>query len=340
MNTHENDSKLRDMTSRSINYYVPPLVGKLLARIEQERFSRIGLFGFSDAMKWLYRILREKGIQTELYDWRNDFVGYDCGGGVVRNVKEVNDATDILLVLCPDNVNQMRDAVSFLLDNKLTKTPVIYEATEGYNPFYQESPYKEIAAKAKARAISMIEDEKLHNLIQSIKGIAHVPGEVVEFGTFNGGSAAIIVEAVNHFGKKPVLLFDTFKGIPKSRYGLDHRWSGTFSNNSYAQVKNAFKDLDHVQVFDGPVAETHTKVKGPVSFCHIAIDTLESAELLINYIWPMLSPGGMISVDDYGSFPNCLPLTVITDRLLKDRKPAFMWHTVATTGFFAIKGAH
>ena len=37
----------------------------------------------------------------------------------------------------------------------------------------------------------------------------------------------------------------------------------------------------------------------------------------MNYMWPKLSPRGIIAVCDYGSFPNAIPLTVFLDEFIK-----------------------
>lgn len=339
MNTIENDKKDRDLLSRQVNFYVPTLVDKLLRRLQNETPKTIALYGFGEAMKWLNRILKEQGNAPQLYDWRTKYVGWDCGGDTVTHISELKNSNDLLLVFCVENVNDMKAGAQYLLEHaKLAQVPAIYEAAEAYKPILQESPYKEIRDRARARAISMIEDEKLFNLMQIVRAVNGVPGDIAEFGCFQGGSAAIIVEAVNHFEKRPVWLFDTFKGIPPSKYGLDYRWKQTFTNNSYAQVKDIFSDAKNVQVINGPIQETHNKLDGKkLAFCHIAIDTAETAELLLNYVWPMLSSGGIIGVDDYGAFPNCLPLTIVTDRFFKDKKDVVLFHTAATTGFFAIK---
>jgi hypothetical protein len=322
--------------SVTTDFYVPELVKKLLNRIDGEPHKRIALFGFSDGMKWMYRLLRERGRDVALYDWRDEVVGWDCGGGIVEHVSKVKNAKDTLLVVCVGDHDEMKAAVRFLIDNEYDSLPAIYELTEAHNPFLHEEPWCGIRDRARARAISMISDDKLFNLAQYISLTSHIPGTVVEFGSFQGGSSAVIIEAVNHFGKKPVLIFDSYEGIPKSRYGLDHRWHMTFSNNSYSEVKNAFADCDNVQVIKGNVVETMEMVKAPVVFCHVAIDTLEACEAALTNIWPMLAPEGIIVVDDYGSWPNCVPLTVMTDKFFEGRTDAFKYQT-QWTGVFIMK---
>lgn len=320
----------------ALESYVPEVVKRLVNRIYEEPFRSVALYGFGDNMKWLFRILRENGRDPILCDFRKEFVGYDCGGKNVVLVDELANADDILVVDCLEEISALKASMRHLIVNKLDKLPVIYDRTQQHDPFHQEEPFRTIAQKARARAISMISDEQLFDLIQMIRAVKDVPGDVVEYGSLHGGSGAILVEAVNHFGKKPVWLFDTFAGIPKSRYGLDHRWNGAFSNNSYAEVKNAFRDCEHVKVVQGNICDTYAQARGPVSFGYVASDTLETGELLLNHIWPRLSPGGIIAVCDYGSYPNCIPLTVMTDMFLEDKENALVFHT-ARVGIFFMK---
>lgn len=322
--------------SGSTQNYIPPLVSKLLERIAEEPFGQIALYGFSDAMMWLTRLLREQGRTPLLCDWRDRYIGYDCSGLRVGHIKDIHDRKDTLLVACPDDHSELMSGVRYLIDNRYDAIPVIYQLVEPHDPVSQESPFREIAARARSRAISMISDDKLFNLIQYVRLTSHLEGALVEFGTYKGGSAAFIVEAANHYGKKPIMIFDSYEGIPKSKYGLDHRWTSTFSNNSYAQVRDAFKDCENVSVIKGNVMETCAQVKGPVAFCHIAIDTLEASERLLNHIWPLVLPEGIVVVDDYGSFPNCVPLTVMTDKFCETRPEVFKYLT-QWTGVFLMK---
>jgi len=318
--------------------HIPKVVRRLYKRIRQEPFEKVALYGFGDNMKWLYRILREEGKNPILCDWRKSFIGYDCGGETVVSVDKLDNSEHILVVSCIEEIGALKDSFRYLIEKKYDKLPVIYDRSEPHNPYKQEYPYKEIQEKARARAISMIGDDQLFDLMQFIRATAEVPGDVVEFGSLHGGSGAILVESVNHYanGKKPVWLFDTFAGIPKSRYGLDHRWNGAFSNNSYSDVSNAFKDCPNVKVVQGNICETYKQVKNPISFGYLASDTMETGELLLNFMWEKLSPGGIICVCDYGSYPNCIPLTVMTDIFLENKKNAIVFQPLRV-GIFIMK---
>lgn len=316
--------------------YVPVVVSRLMQRIHAEPFKSVALYGFGDNMKWLYRLLREQGREPILCDWRPDFVGYDCGGAEVVPVASLKDDPKTLLVVCVEEIHAMKAGMRYLIENNMNRMPVIYDRTEPHSPFHQEEPFKGIADRARARARSMISDAQLFDLIQFIRMTKDVPGDVVEYGSLHGGSGAVIVEAVKHYGEKPVWLFDSFAGIPESKYGLDHRWNGAFSNNSFKEVEAAFRDCANVKVVQGNITETHAVVENPLSFGYLASDTLESGELLLNFMWPRLSVGGIVAVCDYGSYPNCVPLTVITDKFFDDRDDALLFHT-ARVGIFAMK---
>lgn len=316
--------------------YVPDVVKRLMKRIRTESGAAVALYGFSGNMKWLHRLLKESGRHSILCDWREKFVGYDCGGEILVPIDTLKDNSNTLLVVCVEEIHAMKAAIRHLIDNKINSFPVIYDRTEYHSPFHQEEPFKGIAERAKTRAVSMITDAQLFDLIQFIRLTTHIEGDVVEYGSLHGGSGAILVEAVNHYGKKPVWLFDSFAGIPKSRYGLDHHWDGSFSNNSLKEVQSAFEDCEHVKVVAGNICETFDSVKNPISFGYLASDTLESGELLLNFMWPKLSPGGIISICDYGSYPNCVPLTVCVDKFFENKTEAFIYHT-ARVGIFIMK---
>lgn len=316
--------------------YIPQVVSRLMRRIRAERLETIALYGFGDNMKWLFRLLQADGLSPILCDWRPIFVEYDCGGKGLVSIDSLNDDPTTLLVVCVEELHEIKGAIRHLIDGQINRMPVIYDRAEPHSPFHQEQPFKGIAERARVRARSMISDAQLFDLIQLVRATSRVEGDVVEFGSLHGGSGAILVEAVNHYGKKPVWLFDSFAGIPKSKYGLDHRWDGAFSNNSFKEVQNAFADCPHVKVIGGNICETYNVVTNAVSFGYIASDTLESGELLLDFLWPKLSVGGIIAVCDYGSYPNCIPLTVMVDKFLEAKPDAFVFHT-GIVGIFVMK---
>ena len=51
-----------------------------------------------------------------------------------------------------------------------------------------------------------------------------------------------------------------------------------------------------------------------LSFCHIDVDVYQSAHDACSFVWPRLSPGGVVVFDDYG-FLGCEGVTEYVDSL-------------------------
>ena len=175
------------------------------------------------------------------------------------DINDIENNEKYLLVICIEEINLLKESITFIQNSSKEKINVIYDRTDPNIPYRQESPYREISQKASNRALSMIRDEQLFDLIQFISQTKNVPGDVVEYGSLYGGTGAVLAEALNYFGK--LWLFDTFSGIPKSKYGLDFHWNNSFSDNSYAEVRDIFSDLENVQVVKGNICKTYNVVK-------------------------------------------------------------------------------
>ena len=317
--------------------YYPDVVLRLYNKIQDNPEKKIILFGFSSNMKWLFRLLKKDGKLPLLCDWRDKYIKYDCGGHSLININNIENNENYLLVICIEEINLLKESIRFLQNLSKDKINVIYDRTDPNIPYRQETPFKEISEKASKRALSMIRDEQLFDLIQFISQTKNVPGDVVEYGSLYGGSGAVLAEAINHFGIKKLWLFDSFSGIPTSKYGLDFHWNDSFSDNSFAEVRDIFADLKNVHVIKGNICQTYDAVKNKISFGYIASDTYESGEILLNFMWPKLSIGGIIAVCDYGSFPNALPLTVYVDNFIKNiDKEAFIYRP-ARCGIVIVK---
>ena len=312
---------ISNKTVLNADHYCPEVVKRHVERIFNTEFQNLYLYGFSDNMKWLTRLLSERGIEVVLCDWREQFCGYDCGGKNVIHFEEIPDDAENLLVICPEEINALKAGIRYIQQSQKSKTRVIYDRLSPNKPIEQEEPYKSIYSRAKERAQSMISAEQLFDLIQIVEQTRFVDGNIAEFGSYQGGSSAVIAEATKYFApQKEVYLFDTFSGIPESKYGLDFHWGGSFADNSLNEVRDAFQDMTNVFVVPGNICETYTEVKTDLCFGYLASDTYESREILTSFIWSRLNIGGILAVCDYGSFPNALPLTVHVDKFIEDHQ--------------------
>jgi len=320
----------------TVDDHIPKNSKLLLNKLLNLDFTKISLVGFSDDLKWLKTLLDKKEFVTTIYDWRKEFFDYDCGDQKIQNILNLKKNETDVIVLCWNELSMLKESIIFLKNKGFFDIPIIYEISTENDPGSQLEPYKTIIKKGKKIAPSMAENNQLMDLIQFVDNTKHVDGDIVEFGTFCGGSASVIAAASEFFSKnKSVWTFDTFGGIPKNNYGVDFRWSNQFANNSYQEVKNALSEYKMVKVIKGNILTEYTKMPDRLSFAFLDCDTYEAAETLLPYIWDRLSDNGVIAICDYGNYPNCMPITVMVDEFFKDKN--IFKYKVPTLGFFCIK---
>jgi hypothetical protein len=317
------DLKVSDHYPNTIKFFL-----NQLSKIKKSK--KIVLLGYGENMKWLTRILHEKNRNFIISDFRTEFKNYECGKSKVADIQKIRLSKNSVLLICNDEICEIKKTMKFIhLNKKLKNLDVIYYSDLPNLPFLQIQELKEIFLNSKNLANSMISDDQLFDLIQYVRATKNVQGDIVEFGCFNGGSSAFIVNSSMKYSRhKKIYLFDTFSGIPKAYLGLDKFWSGTFANNSYSEVKKKFSNFSNVNIVKGDIMKKINLLKSKkISFCYLASDTLESGEKILNFIWSKLSVNGIICVCDYGSYPNCLPLTYYCDEFVSNKKNCSFFYT-------------
>jgi asparagine synthase (glutamine-hydrolysing) len=153
------------------------------------------------------------------------------------------------------------------------------------------------------------------------------PGAFVEAGCALGGSA--IVLAASKAAWRPLDVYDVFGMIPPpgeqdgadvlERYeeikagratGIQDDPYYGYATGLLSKVEANFRDLgldlaaSHVQLVQGLFQET-LHPSGPIALAHIDGDWYESVAVCLERIWPRLSPGGVIVIDDYDDWSGC-----------------------------------
>jgi O-methyltransferase len=145
-----------------------------------------------------------------------------------------------------------------------------------------------------------------------------VPGDFIETGVWRGGCCILMrgVLAINKVKDRKVFVADSFKGLPKPNVaafpkdaGLD--WSMVHELAvSLEEVKSNFAayDLldDQVEFIKGYFSDTLSTVK-PDRFALLRLDgdLYESTIVALECLYPRLSPGGYVIIDDYGAVQAC-----------------------------------
>lgn len=122
-------------------------------------------------------------------------------------------------------------------------------------------------------------------------------GDFVEVGVFNGGSAYRLYQIALAQGRT-LHLFDTFEGTPNYIDGLDkHKIDAEFAAPAApAQIREL---MPAAKVYVGVYPDTHPEGLANVAFVHCDCDQYLSYKAVIEHMWPLVVPGGILLFDDY-----------------------------------------
>ena len=152
------------------------------------------------------------------------------------------------------------------------------------------------------------------------KMVEDVPGAIVECGVFKGASlvrfAAFRSLFDDPFSRK-IIAFDTFGDFPNTSFAPDKEKRQQFvaaagdQSISRDQMMHVLrhKRCDHsVDLVAGDICETvpqyvkeHPELQ--ISLLNLDTDIYEPAVAILEHLYPMIAPGGVLVLDDYGIFP-------------------------------------
>jgi O-methyltransferase len=175
------------------------------------------------------------------------------------------------------------------------------------------------------KRLSTSTDERLFATIMACRYVVNckVEGDFVECGVWRGGNSIIAAHVFRNLGSsKNVWLFDTFAGMSEPT-DVDINFRGERAEEKFPTTRNGdrsdwcYSPIEEVRSnFDGiRIPGTHLRfVKGdvartlarseelPASISVLRLDTdwYESTRIELETLYPRLTPGGILIVDDYG----------------------------------------
>ena len=166
-----------------------------------------------------------------------------------------------------------------------------------------------------AQAHTMVGTARLRNLASLVDRTLseNIPGDYIETGVWRGGSSILmraILAAREETGRR-VYLADSFEGLPPPKPDLYPQDKGDTLHAypqlaiSLEQVKDNFARYglldDQVMFVKGFFDQTLPKLEaGPFALLRLDGDMYESTIVALESLYPRLSPGGFIIIDDYG----------------------------------------
>jgi hypothetical protein len=176
----------------------------------------------------------------------------------------------------------------------------------------QGEEFKELFALA--CPYSMVHVPGFYNVYQSLAYIREnaIPGDLVECGCALGGVAIFMRLCLTRWGMdRTIHLFDTFVGPPIGSRDTIHGgqelvWSAAMENHRAGTEENiveATGSLDGFHIVEGFVEQTLPMTRLPeLALLRLDTDFYESTRVEFELLYPKLTRGGVLIVDDYGYF--------------------------------------
>lgn len=163
-----------------------------------------------------------------------------------------------------------------------------------------------------SKAYSMLHVTGFFNLYTAIRYVAaaRIPGDVVECGVLFGGSGIFAAKLLERLGEtgRTLHLYDTFAGFPPGE--VDRMLGQESIGPVYENFREAVDDnlaaagVKGARLVEGPVERTLVEEPLPERIALLRLDTdfYNSTKAELEHLYPRLSTGGVLIVDDYGYF--------------------------------------
>lgn len=147
----------------------------------------------------------------------------------------------------------------------------------------------------------------------------NIPGDIVECGVYKGGAcllASYVLDSQTDSDRRSIWLYDTFSGmvepgdddrIASSGQSLRDRhpkgWWAAGVDEVKRNLESSPLKKDRFRFVPGRVEETLLhEVPDNIAVLRLDTDWFESTLMELNVLYPKLSSGGVLIIDDYGHF--------------------------------------
>jgi hypothetical protein len=206
----------------------------------------------------------------------------------------------------------------------------------------------------------MTSPERVFALRQSVQYLAKhgIQGDIVECGVWKGGSMMAVAQTLQESGlsDRRLYLFDTFEGMTaptrhdvslrgESAIDLYSRYSKEstdgWARSSLDEVKRNLKTtgypIEHLFFIKGKVEETIPEHAPPqIALLRLDTDWYESTYHELLHLYPRLSPGGVLIIDDYGHWAGARKAV---DAYFVEHNLKLLLHRIDYTGRICVKNA-
>lgn len=144
----------------------------------------------------------------------------------------------------------------------------------------------------------------LIHLYQGLKYVVqnNLIGDVVEFGTYQGGTTVFIAKVLQHYEcQKKIYSFDTFSGFPPPRSVLDVFKDSNFEFSDFETV-STYCSKYNIELVRGDIFETIKKLRNiPLSFSFFDTDNYSPTRVALELCFSQTIKGGILAFDHFYS---------------------------------------
>lgn len=210
---------------------------------------------------------------------------------------------------------------------------------------------------AAVQPYTMTSPERIESLVNAVRYVVthEIPGDIVECGVWRGGSMMAVAHVLRSLGaQRTIHLFDTFEGMPppsahdSDLHGrqasellatADKRtadiWAYSPLEEVRANMSTTGYDPARLQFVVGRVEDTiPQRAPERISLLRLDTDWYESTLHEMQHLFPRLSTGGVLIIDDYGHWQGAKRAV---DEYLATSRAKLLLHRIDYTGRIAVK---
>ena len=192
---------------------------------------------------------------------------------------------------------------------------------------------------------------KILSQYELYKKIINLPGAIVECGIFKGASLIRFAGFRDIFGNSfsnKIIGFDIFDEFPNTNFDEDQKYRDKFIENAGINSIGELQLLEvlkykgiekNIELVKGDICKTVPEyVKNnphlKIALLNLDVDIYEPAVTILEELYPRICNGGVLILDDYGTFPG---ETKAADEYFRDKNVKICKFPFAMTPSYIVK---
>ena len=200
---------------------------------------------------------------------------------------------------------------------------------------------------------TMTSKERICALRKAVEYIVdhNIPGDIVECGVWRGGSMMAVARTLleRGMGNRTLYLCDTFDGMAeptdvdvnyrgkaaRERWDKEEKWAYSSLGEVGRNMRDTGYDGDKVVFVKGKVEDTlPERASERISLLRLDTDWYESTYHELRHLYPRVSVGGVLIIDDYGFWAGARKAV---DQYIKEWNRGLLLDRIDSTGRICVK---